>query len=40
MTIKWDQAEKIEMYGVVISNYPKETSDPATIYAKEMIEGF
>lgn len=40
MTIKCAQADNIEILGVVISNYPKETSDPATIYAKEMIEGF
>ena len=40
MTIKCAQNEGIKILGIVISNYPPETSDPAIFKAKQMIESF
>ncbi len=40
LTIKALQDLEIEILGVVISNYPKETDDPAITTAPELIEKF
>ncbi len=40
MTIKCAQNDGIKVLGVVISNYPNNSSDPVILRAKEMIENY
>lgn len=40
MSVECLKGKGIKILGIVISNYPSETSDPVILRAKEMIEGF
>ena len=40
LSINYAQSKGIKILGIVLSNYPKETNDPAILKAKEMIEAF
>lgn len=40
MSVECLKGKGIEILGIVISNYPSETSDPVILRAKEMIEEF